>query len=44
MSTTFLPFPCAANAPPAQADAADVHLIAACAAVVLVAGSADRLP
>ena len=43
MSTTFYPLLSAAAFPPASADAADARL-AACAAVVFVAGSADGLP
>ena len=42
MSTTFHPLFSATAAPPASAEAADVHLVAY-AAVVCVAGSADGL-
>ena len=43
MSTTFGPLPFAAAAPPASADAFDVHL-AACAVVAYVADSANGPP
>ena len=43
MSTTFTPLPSAAAASTASVDATDVRL-AACAAVICVADSADGLP
>ena len=43
MSTTFSSLPFAAVAPPASANAADVHL-AVCAIAVCVSGSDDGMP
>ena len=43
MSTTFVLLPSVAAAPLASADDADIR-VAACAAVVCVANSADELP